>query len=429
MSLVNNNLLGEQEGWLKRQAEIILAFATVLFVNGQTTTQVIREAKKIAAALHLEILLAARWGELWLQVSDATGVQLECIAVTEPVGIHMGRVITTMHTLDVFYQGKTTLEQAYEQLTRIIKEPPSATWLFTLAAAMGAVALGVIFGLREWSAACLIFLSAGLGGVVRRYLARSTTNLFVQPLVAAGIAGIVGAIAVHYHLSSSLRLVALCPCMVLVPGPHFLNSALDFIHGRMHLGVARLALAGLICISISLGVLAGMTLLGVDVPVDPAAQQVVPLWQDMIAAGIAIAAYSIFFSIPLRLMAWPMVIGVLAHMLRWQALVSFNTSIALASFLACLLVGVVLTLVAYNKRMPFAALAFAAVVSMIPGVFLFRMASGMIALTSSQEITFPLLSQTIYDGLNALVITIAISIGLLGPRVLLDRMISLFIRR
>lgn len=72
--------------------------------------------------------------------------------------------------------------------------------------------------------------------------------------------------------------------------------------------------------------------------------------------------------------------------------------------------------------MPFAALAFAAVVSMIPGVFLFRMTSGIVALTHSQNITFTLLGQTIYDGLNALVITVAISLGLLGPKVILDKM-------
>ena len=421
MSLINKSSLSEPDSSLERQARIILAFAKVLFINGQTTTQVIHETEKIARALQLKALLMARWGELWLQVSDANGGQVECITDTDPVGMHMGRVIATMHALDFFYQGKITLEQAYDQLVTIDNQPPFSTWLFALAAAMGAVALGVIFGVNGWSTAGLIFLSAALGAVFRRYLAKITANVFVQPLAAAGIAGIIGAIAVHYDLSSSLRLVALCPCMVLVPGPHFLNSALDFIHGRMHLGIARLALALMICASISLGVLAGLKLLGVYLPVDPMVHEVVPLWQDMIAAGVAILAYSIFFSTPLRLIAWPMVIGVLAHMLRWQSLVILGTNITIASFLACLLVGIVLTLVAYNKQMPFASLAFAAVVSMIPGVFLFRMTSGIVGLTSGQQITFTLLSHTIYDGLNALTITVAISLGLLGPKVVFDK--------
>lgn len=382
MSRVNNQFK-EQQAPLAKQAEIILDFAQALFLNGQTTTQVIHEVDKLAASLMLEVLLVIRWGELGLQVKDSLGTQWDCISAVEPASVHMGRVINIMQTLELFHQGKITLEQAHEKLLRIINQPPSPTWLFTLAAAMGAVALGVIFGLQEWLATCLIFISAVLGGLVRRYFATKSDNLLIQPLAAAVIAGIVGAIAVYYQQSSSLCLVALCPCMVLVPGPHFLNSALDFIHGRMHLGIARLALAGLVCISISLGVLAGMKLLGVNLPIDPKSNHIVPLGYDMISAGIAIAAYSIFFSIPLRLMAWPMVVGVIAHMLRWQALVSFNASIAMASFFACLLVGMVLTVIAYKKHMPFAALAFAAVVSMIPGVFLFRMASGVIALTSN----------------------------------------------
>lgn len=422
MSPINEKTLDEQKSALEQQAKMILAFAKVLFVNGQTTTQVIRETKRIAHKLDLQVLLIPRWGELWMQISHSSGAHSECFTMTDPVSVHMGRVIATMQALEPFYAGNATLEEVYEKLQFIMNKPPSPTWLFTLAAAFGAVALGFIFGLNEWAAGCLIFFSAALGGVIRRYLATKTTNIFAQPLVAAGIAGIIGGIAVHYDLSTSLRLVALCPCMVLVPGPHFLNSALDFIHGRMHLGMARLALAFLICLSISLGVWVGMTMMGADLPVDPVTYQRVPLGYDMIAAGMAILAYSIFFSAPLRFMVWPVAIGVLAHMLRWLALVGFGASTAAASFLACLLAGIILTLVAFNKRMPFAAFSFAAVVSMIPGVYIFRMTSGIVALTNSQNITFTLLSQTIYDGLNALVITMAISIGLLGPKVILDKL-------
>jgi uncharacterized membrane protein YjjB (DUF3815 family) len=85
--------------------------------------------------------------------------------------------------------------------------------------------------------------------------------------------------------------------MVLVPGPHFLNGALDLINGRVGLGAARLIYAGLIVIAISAGLLLGLALLGVSLPADPAGRAV-PLWQDVIAAGVAVAAYSVFFSTP-----------------------------------------------------------------------------------------------------------------------------------
>ena len=60
--------------------------------------------------------------------------------------------------------------------------------------------------------------------------------------------------------------------MVLVPGPHFLNRALDLINGRLGLGAARLSYAGLIVLAISVGLLLGLALLGVALPTDPAGE-------------------------------------------------------------------------------------------------------------------------------------------------------------
>ena len=76
--------------------------------------------------------------------------------------------------------------------------------------------------------------------------------------------------------------------MVLVPGPHFLNGMLDLIRGRIILGAARLVYALLVVVSISIGLLLGLTLLGVSLPVEPAGRAV-PLWYDVIAAGLAAA--------------------------------------------------------------------------------------------------------------------------------------------
>jgi uncharacterized membrane protein YjjB (DUF3815 family) len=150
------------------------------------------------------------------------------------------------------------------------------------------------------------------GAVDRKGLAQLTENDFIQPFCAAILAGLIGALAVRYDLSSSLRLVAVCPCMVLVPGPHFLYGALDLIGGRIHLGAARLLYAILIVVAISTGLLLGLALLGGSLPVDPPGRSV-PLWEDVIAAGIAVACYSVFFSTPLSMLTWPVAVGMLAH--------------------------------------------------------------------------------------------------------------------
>src|SRR6202022_3255219 len=123
--------------------------------------------------------------------------------------------------------GRLAPDASIKAIGMISRASPAPTWLFTLAAAAGAAALSVIFGVQHLSAVALIVASAAVGAVVRRTLAQFSTNVLLQPLCAALLAGVIGALAVRYELSSSLRLVAVCPCMILVPGPHVLNGMMD----------------------------------------------------------------------------------------------------------------------------------------------------------------------------------------------------------
>ena len=401
---------------LEERSNLVLAAARVLYVNGQATEQTVAAAEQLGRALGLRAQVMPRWGELRLQSEDN---RLIAQVAADPTGVDMDRVASTVRAIEDVGAGRLTPEAATAAITAIAQAPPAPTWLFALAAGAGAVALAVIFGVEHPIAAALIFASAAAGAVLRRGVARVSANVFIQPFCAALVAGVVGALAVRYQLSSSLRLVAVCPCMVLVPGPHVLNGALDLINGRIQLGAARLIYAGLIIVAITTGLLLGLVLLGVSLPVD-APGRAVPLWQDVIAAGVAVAAYSVFFSTPLTMLPWPVAVGMLAHALRWSVLALLGFGAATGAFVACLVVGLVLTPVARRPPHPFAANRFAPVGWLLPGGDLLRLGSGHGELAGGATTTLELIGATIADGMTALIIVFAMSFGLVTPKLVID---------
>ena len=399
--------------------EVVSTCARLLFANGQTTKILSDSVQELAGSLGLRASVFPSWGELTLRVEGDAGPSYEMIA-TEPAGMDMTRVSATMGVVGEVRNGRMDAVAARLALEEIGRFPPVSLARFALLAGAGAAALAVIFGEIHLHILALIAISAGAGACLRRCVAGISHNLFIQPFCAALLAGIVGAIAVRLQLSSTLRLVAVCPCMVLVPGPHVLNGVIDLARGRLPLGIARLSYASLTTLMICAGLVIGLGLGGVSLPAS-GPFHAVPFGYDVLAAGVVVAAYGTFFNMPWRMLPIPVLVGMLAHASRWLVITFAAASGVTGAFVACLVVGIIMTPVADRMRLPFAGVAFASVVSLMPGVFLFRMASGMVDLvTLGAQAPQDLSVQVAADGATALLIIVAMAFGLIFPKMCLE---------
>jgi uncharacterized membrane protein YjjP (DUF1212 family) len=398
---------------------LLSSCARGLFENGETTRWTVREVQRLGEALGFRAALFPRWGELNTRIDDAAGTHYDIVA-SAPLGVDMRKVTATVDAVDRFHDGCIDASTARASIEASARLEPISLVRYALMAGVGAAALGVIFGAEHLLTLLLIAGSGCAGACLRRWLAAISVNPFIQPFSAALLAGVVGSAAARFGFDSPLQLVAICPCMILVPGPHLLNGMIDLTRARIALGAARVAYASGIVLAICAGLILGLSLGGVDLPVSGPAPAV-PLGYDVIAAGIAVAAYGTFFAMPWRALPIPILIGMAAHASRWALIALAGASVESGALVACLIVGMVMTPITDRLRLPFAAFAFAAVVSLIPGAYLFRMAGGLVQLIGlGRAAPFDLLAGTVVDGATALLITLVMTFGLIVPRMCID---------
>ena len=397
------------------QLRLVARVAALLFVNGQTTEGTRIAVDRLSGASGQPILFEARWGDVTIRPNEGTfGVQ----PAATPVAVDIVRVVSTELIVDQVCAGLAP-HDALARLDLLERLPPVSLSRFAVMAAAGAAALGVIFGAADVLTLAVIAACAGAGAVLRRVVSRLSGNPFAQPFTAALLAGLVESVCLALHLPVSHRLVAVCPCMVLVPGPHFLNGTIDLVRVRIPLGAARVAFASLVVAAISAGLLVGLSSTSTSLPAGTSGGRV-PFGADVVAAGVAVAAYGAFFNMPWRLLPIPVAVGMVAHSLRWWVL-DHGCSVPLGAFLACLVVGILTTPLAHRLRIPFGASAFAAVVSLVPGVFMFEAASEMVALVSAAPNASAAATIDVLSAATTAVVTVlAMTSGLVIPKLAFD---------
>ena len=401
----------------------ILRTAAMLHDSGQSTSMTLTAVDRLGRGLDQPAVVVPGWATITAYDPRPGGTVL--VTATRPVSVNMRRVAAVMRAVDEAEDRPLAAAEIEQTLADAGRLTTSSTPVFVAACAAGAAALAVVFGATDPRAVVMVAAAAAVGGLLRRLLGRLSVGPLVEVFVAALVAGVTGAIAMHVDLGHAAALVAVCPAMVLVPGPQILIGAMDLLALRMSLGVARISYATLILATIAAGLVIGLRVGGQTLPLtSPGAH--VPFVADVLAAGVAAACYPVFFSMPYRLIGWPVAAGMAAHALHWWSVTVWHAGLPLAAFLSCLLVGAALTPIAYRHRIPFAAVGFAAVVALVPGMYVFRTVAGLIAMVGAPTNT--LLLETTVNGVTAALTVVGMAVGLALPTRVRDWLLDRSVR-
>jgi uncharacterized membrane protein YjjP (DUF1212 family) len=184
------------------EVDTVALAASLLFMHGQTTERTVVAAQQLGRALGVPVRVLPHWDELVVELDHTSFSE---IVPAAPLGVDMGKVLAVQTIVHQVCDGAVPSAAARPALVTAGGMPPVAILRFTVFAAIGAASLGVIYGVCDVASLALIAGSADAGALVRRWQGKLGGNPFLEPLSAATIAGLIGAIASRLHLSDAHR--------------------------------------------------------------------------------------------------------------------------------------------------------------------------------------------------------------------------------
>ncbi|MDB5815986.1 MAG: yjjP [Rhodocyclales bacterium] len=391
-------------GFLQRAARLLLQY-------NMRTALLQQRLHQAAQALGIEVQIVTGYCQLTIHADDGAyaHVQVRELRIDVSVSARVNR------TIDELCAGHISVEEASQRLDAVehIAEK-HRRWL--LVGMFGAAAAALAALLSADVPAMLVIGSASAAGLLaRQALAKRHVSLFALPFVAAFIGALSGGLLIRAGLTTTPGICLIVPALMLVPGPHFINSLHDILDNNMTTGLARCGLAITIMVAASLGIFLGgwLTLGMTTVPPWDSTVAHIPLWADVILAGIAACGFGAVYNAPWPVLWTSILCGMLGHGIRYLGL-EYGVGLAMSTLIACLAIGVVAASFVERLRVPFAAVAFASAVPMMPGVLMFRAIGGVMEISlASTQASPALVASTFANIFTAVFVVGAMCVGLL----------------
>jgi uncharacterized membrane protein YjjP (DUF1212 family) len=374
-----------------------------------------RSIERIARHLGVDVQTFVGYREVTLAFPDGRALHARAPELRINVAVSAG----ALHVIDQLCLDRVGLDEATRSLETLERRTPRhGRWV--VAVLFGLAASAIAWLLRaDWSAIAVSGLSSALGLIARQELARRHLVLFAHPFAAGLIGAVLGGLAIRLGWTETPGLCLIVPALMLVPGPHLINSVQDMLENHMQTGLCRLALASGLLVATALGVvLGGWVVLGpATLSTAPSEAIGLTLPLDMALAGVAACGFGAFYNAPWRVLWVSVVCGMVGHGIRYVCL--DYLSVELSTLFACLAIGLIANAAADRLRLPFSAVAFAGAVPMMPGVFIYQSIAGAMRLSGAGAAADPsLAAATLALTSKSVFVVGAMAIGLLaGARI------------
>ncbi|WP_281838357.1 threonine/serine ThrE exporter family protein [Cardiobacterium hominis] len=261
--------------------------------------------------------------------------------------------------------------EAAQQQTRVY--PP---WLVLLMVALSCACFARLSG-ADWPVCALTFAASVCGMRVRQWLGGLHFNAMLVFMATAFVTSLIAGLGLRFQVGNDAHIAMASAVLMLVPGFPLINSLSDVLKGFMNMGIGRWALATVLTLGSSLGIVMALAVLGIDSWSGTAAARPAllsaldTLWlllNDWFFAAIPAVGFALLFNVPPRALKFCAALGALGHGTATLLKLAQVTPV-FATFFAAALVGSLGVWLAqrYHRAHP-KVFTVAAVIPMFPGI-------------------------------------------------------------
>ena len=265
-----------------------------------------------------------------------------------------------------------------------------------------------------FACAAFTFLLGGGPILIGRHL---TMYLCIVSSVALACLCYIGSLRLLEHvfsISGGHEAGYVCSMLFIIPGFPFITSGIDLAKQDMRSGLERLTYA-VIIVTIATITAWGMSM-ALDIKPGAFTELGLPpallLVLRLAASFVGVFGFSIMFNSPVKMAASAAVIGSIANTLRLELVDFTGLPAAAAAFVGALTAGLLASLLMKRLGYPRISVTVPSIVIMVPGLYLYR------AVYNIGEMSLTLSAPWL---VSALLIIIALPLGLIFARIITDR--------
>lgn len=257
----------QEEATVRELSDFLLDFAATLMGAGAHTSRVVRNVTRIAQSQGYAVEMTIFQKHITMNILHRKDDSIRRTSLRAiPAAAFNFDTISRLSTLSwKAHDSGLSLRELKKEYAAIVNTPRLSRWWVLLLVCCANASFCRLFG-GDPTAMGLVFVATAVGFFLRQTMTARHVNHMAVIIVSAFAASMVAGTGVLLELGSTPETALGTSVLFLIPGIPLINSIFDLLEGYVLVGISRAVNTCIMIVCISLGLLATLLILKLNLP-------------------------------------------------------------------------------------------------------------------------------------------------------------------